>query len=204
MIAKRATASNAPRGYLLAKYSLFNTYIAALALSSYPNFQANNRLSALHGLTTRGGRGGLNTQRWVWLIGPLWGSWSAWFDCLTQAFQHRGVCFTHGAPSTELVSRALTWLTLGRTNYTQNLPWRPLPQGNLNRGPGHALPPRAFWLLPTSLRRFNSFGAPTFALSGSNVRARVGWAVLPGPSNNKALSKLVFLAALAAYRSSVG
>lgn len=132
------------KNHLSIKYSLFNTYIATLALSSYPNLQSNNRLSALHGLTTKAGKRRLNTQRWVWLVGPLWSSWSAWFDCLAKTFQHRGVCFTHGTPSTELVSRALTWLTLGQTYYSLNLTQRPLPQVNLNNRGGLAFPPRSF------------------------------------------------------------
>lgn len=51
------------KNHTSSKHSLFNTYVAALALSSYPNFQANNRLSALHGLGTKGGKKRLNTQR---------------------------------------------------------------------------------------------------------------------------------------------
>lgn len=59
------------KNHTSAKHSLFSTYVAALASSSYPNLQANNRLSALHGLGAKGGKRRLNTQRWVWLIGPL-------------------------------------------------------------------------------------------------------------------------------------
>jgi hypothetical protein len=202
MGSKAISTNTGRRGYLSIKYSLFNTYIAALALSSYPNFQSNNRLSTLHGLTTKAGKRKLNTQRWVWLVGPLWSSWSSWFDCLVTTFQHRGVCFTHGTPSTELVSRALTWLTLGQTYYNLNLTQRPLPQTNLNNKGAVPFPPKSFWLISTTPRRFNSYGAPTFSLSGSNVRHRLGWAVLPGPSNNKSLNKFIFLAALVAYRSS--
>lgn len=51
------------RGYMLVKYSLFNTYLATLALSSYPALQSSSRISSLHGLTTRRGKRGLNTQK---------------------------------------------------------------------------------------------------------------------------------------------
>lgn len=121
---------------------------------------------------------------------------------MVTVFAHRGVCFSSGAAPTELVTKALTWLTLGQTYHTFSLPHRPLAQANLNNKPSLAFPPKAFWLITDHPRRFHSYGSPTFALSGSNVRHRVGWAVLPGPSSNKSLSKFVLLAALAAYKSS--
>lgn len=189
---------------MLVKYSLFNTYIATLALSSYPSLQSSNRLSSLHGLTTKRGKRRLNTQKWVWLVGPVWSLWSAWFDSLTMAFAHRGVCITYGDPTTELVSRALSWLTLGQTYNSYNLAAYPSSRVNFNNGPYSPRPDRAFAVIAGAPRHFRSHGVPTFSLSGSNVRHRVGWAVLPGPLNNKNLSRFILMAALVAYATSKG
>lgn len=199
---KSANSSLNQKKHLAIKYSLFNTYMAILSLSSYPNLQSNNRLSALHGLATKKGKRKLNTQRWVWLVGPVWSCWSSWFDSLTGVFLKKGVCYICGAPSVELVSRAFAWLTLGQMHHTSNFPRYPLSQINTNKKPKASFPYKAFAVITGSPRSFYTFRIPTFALSGSNVRHRTGWAVLPGPTSNKALSKFTLTATLAAYRLS--
>lgn len=121
-----------------------------------------------------------------------------------MAFSHRGGCFSYSDPATELVSRALSWLTLGRGYNGLNLTSYPYSQANLGAKFSPALADRAFIIITGAPRNFKSYGAPTFSLSGSNVRHRVGWAVLPGPSSNRNLSRFIFMAALAAYSASRG
>lgn len=76
MATKRAPAYANPKKHITAKYALFNVYLATLSLSTYPSAQSNNRLSSLRGLVTKRGRRRLATQKWVWLVSPLWSSWS--------------------------------------------------------------------------------------------------------------------------------
>lgn len=66
----------------------------------------------------------------------------------------------------------------------------------------YLMPQRAFAVVTNNPRRFYTYGIPTFSTSSSNVRSRLGWAVLPGPSGNKSLSRFIFMAALAAYSTS--
>lgn len=199
---KLPSRSHKQQSYLLTKHSLFSVYLATLSKSSYPSFKSNNRLSSLHGLTSKKGKKSMNPQRWVWLVGPVWSAWTAWFDALSSAFQLRGVCYVYGSPAESLISKSFTWLTLGGAYYDSNLSRHPLSRVNLNRSFPANFPAKAFWLITATQRSFKSNGLPTFSLSGSNVRNRVGWSVLPGPSGNKALSKLIMIAALAAYRTS--
>jgi len=121
-----------------------------------------------------------------------------------MAFSQGGGCFSYSDPSTELISRSLSWLTLGQAYNNLNLTSYPTSQTNLNNKFSPSFIDRAFIVISGTPRSFNSYGVPTFSLSGSNVRHRVGWAVLPGPSANRSLARFVLMAALAAYSASRG
>jgi hypothetical protein len=188
--------------HLAIKSTLFHTYLTTLTLMSYPNASTNNRLSSLHGLGARGGRRRLSPQRWFWLVGPLWSAWSAWFDTLSSSFAQHGVCLTFGLPSTELIGKALAWLTSGNSHSVTNASHSPKAALNCSTNNLARLSPKAFWLVTNHPRYFIDGGFPVFALKGSNVRNRLGWATLPGPTTNKALGAFLLLAALVAYKSS--
>ncbi len=188
--------------HLALKSTLFHTYLTTLTLTSYPNSLTNNRLSSLHGLSARGGRRRLSPQRWFWLVGPLWSAWSAWFDTLASSFSQHGVCLTAGLPSTELIGKALAWLTSGNSYNITNVSHNPKAITNYQNSDFLRLPSRSFWLVTNHPRYFLDGGLPVFALKGSNVRNRIGWATLPGPATNRALGSFLLLAALVAYKTS--
>jgi hypothetical protein len=155
------------------------------------------------GLTSKRGSRRLNTQRWVWLVGPLWSAWSAWFDALAGAFAARGACVAYGPGPLELIAKAFTWLTLPHADRSTNsfaysaalnLP----PQGV------DSAHPRSFYILLDTPRYHGFTAHPVFALTGSETRHRLGWACLPGPSNNPHLKHFLLTAALAAYKSGAG
>ena len=122
------------------------------------------------------------------------------------------MCLVCGTPQTQLLGSALTWLTLGAgrgASVAQLATAAPAPHTTAHQTSFRRLGvdvqpvPNGFWLVLGKPRYFSNGGAPVFTFSGSNMRNRLGWAVLPGPSNNPALHAYLLAVALVGYRGAL-
>ena len=185
------------------KQALFGVYLATLSLATTPHTRVGGGLSSLHGLRYGPGRPNGSPRHLAWVVGPLWGAWSAWFDGLVSVFSAGAECHVAGAGHLALAARGLEWATGAPRTPRFRAPEashptarrRALPQKphfwvvlRAHRGVGESLPPR---------------GAPTFAIGGLHMAPSTGWRVLPGPLGCPYLAAFAMGSALAAYQTAL-
>ena len=185
------------------KQALFGVYLATLSLSTTPHTRVGGGISSLHGLRHGPGRPHGAPRHLAWVVGPLWGAWSAWFDALVSVFGAGAECHVAGAGHLALAARGLEWATgapraprfraaeathpSARRVATPQKPhfWLVL---KAHRNVGESLPPR---------------GAPVFTIGGLHMAPNAGWRVLPGPLGCPHLAAFAMGAALAAYQTAL-
>lgn len=192
----------APKGSAT-KQALFGVYLSTLSLSTTPHSRVGGGISSLHGLRYSPGRPYGSPRRLAWVVGPLWGAWSAWFEALVSVFRAGARCHVSGAGHLALAARGLEWAT--------GAPLAPrfrAPEASHPSRHCHGLTPKAhFWLLLRAHRGVGEScpppGAPIFSIGGLHMGPQVGWRVLPGPLGCPRLAAFAMGASLAAYRTAL-